>query len=95
MPLFKPSPKSPQDLVKNLRDALQVLNITESGGKKSAKVTACLHCIQTWLTSLCMATGGRRGREDPGIHEEHVVWNRDTGTTDRTDGTVGPGVLQS
>lgn len=38
MPLFKSSPKSPQELVKNLRDALQVLSTTESGGKKSDKV---------------------------------------------------------
>ena len=38
MPLFKSSPKSPQDLVKNLRDALQVLTTTEGGGKKSDKV---------------------------------------------------------
>ena len=38
MPLFKSSPKSPQDLVKSLRDALQVLNTTEAGGKKSDKV---------------------------------------------------------
>lgn len=38
MPLFKSSPKSPQDLVKSLRDALQVLNTTEGGSKKSDKV---------------------------------------------------------
>lgn len=57
MPLFKSSPKSPQELVKSLRDALQVLNTTEGGGKKSDKVTACLHCMQTWLTPLCMVTG--------------------------------------
>lgn len=37
MPLFKSSPKSPQDLVKSLRDALQILNTTEGGGKKSDK----------------------------------------------------------
>lgn len=48
MPLFKSSPKSPQDLVKSLRDALQVLNTTDGGGKKSDKVsypTSCV-CVQ-------------------------------------------------
>lgn len=39
MPLFKPSPKSPQDLVKGLRDALQVMNVTEGGKKKSDKAS--------------------------------------------------------
>jgi len=45
MPLFKSSPKSPQDLVKNLRDALQVLSTTEGGGKKSDKVSLLLFIV--------------------------------------------------
>lgn len=57
MPLFKSSPKSPQDLVKGLRDALQVLNTTEGGGKKSDKVitpSSNVRFIVMTLTSWCM-----------------------------------------
>ena len=49
MPLFKPSPKSPQELVKNLRDALQVLTTSDSG-KKLDKASLELCCaVQSQL----------------------------------------------
>lgn len=59
MPLFKSSPKSPQDLVKNLRDALQVLNTTEAGGKKSDKV------LSFTLSVAIQGTGSRDVLYDP------------------------------
>lgn len=39
MPFFKSSPKGPQELVKALKDAMQIL-CSEEGGKKSDKVRA-------------------------------------------------------
>ena len=39
MPFFKSSPKGPQELVKALKDAMQIL-CSEDGGKKSDKVRA-------------------------------------------------------
>ena len=39
MPLFRSSPKSPQELVKALRDQLSILESTEGGSKKSDKVS--------------------------------------------------------
>ena len=38
MPLFRSSPKSPQELVKALRDSLHVLSISEGGARKADKV---------------------------------------------------------
>ena len=37
MPFFKSAPKSPQEVIKAMRDAIQVLS-TEEAGKKSEKV---------------------------------------------------------
>ena len=39
MPLFRSSPKSPQELVKNLDEALKVMRGSEGGGKKAEKVS--------------------------------------------------------
>ena len=38
MPLFRSSPKSPQELVKNLDEALKVMRGAEGGGRKAEKV---------------------------------------------------------
>ena len=38
MPLFRSSPKNPQELVKALRDTLQVLSTTEGSSRKAEKV---------------------------------------------------------
>ena len=38
MPLFRSSPKNPQELVKALRDTLQVLSATEGSSRKAEKV---------------------------------------------------------
>lgn len=39
MPLFRSSPKSPQELVKNLDEALKVMRGAEGGGKKAEKAS--------------------------------------------------------
>jgi len=39
MPWLKPSPKSPQDLVRSLRDSLQVLGASDGSNRKSDKVS--------------------------------------------------------
>ena len=47
MPFFKSSPKGPQELVKALKDAMQIL-CSEEGGKKSDKVRAsCLDGVRS------------------------------------------------
>ena len=38
MPLFRSSPKSPQELVKSLSEAIKVLDAAEPGSKKGDKV---------------------------------------------------------
>ena len=48
MPLFRSSPKSPQELVKNLEEALKVLNAAEGGGKKAEKVCGIHYFTQRW-----------------------------------------------
>lgn len=40
MPLFRSSPKSPQELVKNLDEALKVMRGAEGGGKKAEKASS-------------------------------------------------------
>ena len=39
MPLFRSGPKTPQELVKSMKDALQVLKAEQSGSKKGDKVS--------------------------------------------------------
>ena len=39
MPLFRSSPKSPQELVKNLDEALKVIKGAETGAKKAEKAS--------------------------------------------------------
>ena len=53
MPLFRSSPKSPQELVKNLDEALKVLIMTEGGGRKAEKV-----CESTRVTLSTVQYGG-------------------------------------
>ena len=43
MPLFKSSPKSPQDLVRSLRESLQVLSSSDGSSRKSDKVMIGQH----------------------------------------------------
>jgi len=43
MPLFGSSKKSPAELVKNLRDSLEVLENEPTGSKKSDKVSSFLN----------------------------------------------------
>lgn len=45
MPLFRSSPKSPQELVKSLDEALKVLKGAETGGKKAEKASSCA-CVR-------------------------------------------------
>lgn len=47
MPFFKSSPKGPQELVKALKDAMQIL-CSEEGGKKSDKVGAAWGDGRRW-----------------------------------------------
>jgi len=39
MPLFRSGPKTPQELVKAMKDALQVLKAEQSGSKKGDKAS--------------------------------------------------------
>ena len=39
MPLFRSGPKTPQELVKSMKDALQVLKAEQSGSKKGDKAS--------------------------------------------------------
>ena len=50
MPLFRSSPKSPQELVKNLDEALKVMRGAEGGGKKAEKASmASIGCVSLIL----------------------------------------------
>ncbi len=44
MPLFRPSVKSPQELVKSLKDAITVLASADPGSKKAGKVLCVIVC---------------------------------------------------
>ena len=44
MPLFKSSPKSPQELVKSLREAMTMLSMHEGGARKAEKVSKGRGC---------------------------------------------------
>ena len=60
MPLFRSSPKSPQELVKNLDEALKVMRGSEGGGKKAEKASIVIvGCVSLYLYSglgVCIAT---------------------------------------
>lgn len=59
MPLFRSSPKSPQELVKNLDEALKVMRGAEGGGKKAEKASVIVKvCLYWWVgkTPICIAT---------------------------------------
>ena len=50
MPLFGSSKKSPPEVVKNLQDALSVLEKEAAGSKKSEKVSSCLEWhLKMWF----------------------------------------------
>lgn len=59
MPLFRSSPKSPQELVKNLEEALKVLNVADGGGKKAEKVCGrvCLCVCDAGINTVGWADG--------------------------------------
>lgn len=58
MPLFRSSPKSPQELVKNLDEALKVMRGAEGGGKKAEKASVIYSrmCLSVSGLGSCIAT---------------------------------------
>ena len=51
MPLFRSSPKSPQELVKSLRDALAIISSTEGSAKKADKVISSTATVVFTITA--------------------------------------------
>ena len=60
MPFFKSSPKGPQELVKALKDAMQIL-CSEEGGKKSDKVGVRAACRESALEAAVVDSGRQSG----------------------------------
>lgn len=60
MPLFGKSHKSPPDIIRNLRDALLILEKSDKGDKKSEKA---VEEVNRWLQAVKLVIYGQDNQE--------------------------------
>lgn len=92
MPLFRSGPKTPQELVKSMKDALQILKAEQSGSKKGDKASE-LGAIHTHTFTLA-TVGCWRGSQAVVIHENDTIRNWGTRAADRDCRTTSTGNVQ-
>lgn len=71
MPLFGKSQKSPAEVVKALKEAVNAL---ERGDKKVEKVR-CLQIPVSFYDEICPFLGARRCEQKSCAHKKYAIWN--------------------
>lgn len=77
MPLFRSSPKSPQELVKNLDEALKVMRGAEGGGKKAEKAADESAKILVAMKNLLYGTDSQEPQTELAAQLAQEFYNHD------------------